>query len=214
MKTKITRNIWSTAKRLLLITSAFCILHSALPRASAAANQWHQLTYQEQLKYGFTHVLDLYATNCVNNVTNAANATGNTLYPTLNDGTVNFPVSTRIDKVGLYIDKAFATSDANTAIALNIGDSTVTNRFVSAAAIGTNAGTGVLETNLFTGLIGFNAGTWTQVDKGTNRIYTTATNLTFHLLPAGALAAGNTTLTSGRVQIFIRAVTLNDGRLQ
>lgn len=210
MKTNITRNVWSGLLAGLVLIAALAV---SPPPAHGAANQWARLSYQEQLKYGFTDVLDLYATNCTGNVTNAANGTYNTLFPSLNDGTVNFPAMTRIEEVAVYVDKAFSTG-ADTAIALNIGDSTVTNRYVSAAAIGTNAGTGVLETNLFTGLIGFNAGKWLEVDKGTNRIYTTATNLTFHLLGAGLTANGMTALASGRIQVFVRAVPLNDARQQ
>lgn len=209
---KFTRNLKSALFSVLFLIALVFAL--ALPKAHAAANQWSALSLPEQVVSGFTHVLDLYATNCVGNVTNAANATGNTLYPKLNDGTVNFPAATRVEKVAVYIDKAFSTG-ADASYALNIGDSTVTNRFVSAAAIGTNAGTGVLETNISSGLIGFNAGVWVahQPNMGTNRIYAVATNLTFHLLGGTLTANGSTALASGRIQIFLRAVPMNDYRL-
>lgn len=176
----------------------------ALP-ARAALNQWTVLGTAERATYGFSHSLTLDATNCTANVTNAANGTYNTIFPTVNDGSVTFPAGLRVNRVGLYLDKAYATSDGGASVAFNLGDSTVTNRFISAAAIGTNAGTGVLETNLSNGLIGYNAGKWIMVDKGTNHIYTTGTNLTFHILGPSL----NSTLSSGRLRLFINAVDLN-----
>jgi hypothetical protein len=197
------------SKFIIASLALFAMLFATTPRARAGDNSWSVLSLNEQAAWGFTHALTLYATNCTGNVTNAANGTYNTLFPKLNDGTVNFPAGTRVRNFGIYIDKAFSTG-ADTAIALNIGDSTVTNRFVSAAAIGTNAGTGVLETNLSTGLIGFNAGKWIEVDTGTSRTYTVPTNLTFHLLGAGLTANGMTALASGKIIIFGNFAPLND----
>jgi hypothetical protein len=202
MKSNFTKNI--------LLIAALGLALCIAPRVNAAANSWSVLSLQEQTASGWTHSLDLYATNCVGNVTNAASANGNTLFPVLNNGTINFPANTRIGNIGILVDKAFHNgAAAGSNWILNVGDSTVTNRYVSALDIGTNQGTGVYETNLSTGLWGVNGRGWVDVDNRTNRLYTTATNLTFHVHSTNA---ANTTLTSGRLQIFLRAVPYNDYR--
>lgn len=185
---------------LALLTAAFSVI--------AGNNSWTPLSIQEQAAYGFTHAISIDATNATGNVTNAANGTYNTLFPTLNNGAVTFPVNTRVGRVGLYVDRAFSTSTGTGDWKLNVGDSSVTNRFISAAGISTNLGSGVLKTNRSSGLIGYDADKWVYVDKGTNHIYTTATNLTFHLLGTNV----NSALSYGRIQLYIQAVPLDDLR--
>lgn len=192
---KFTKANWAVVLMVALLALMF-----APPKADAALHDWTPLNLQEQAAFGFTHVITIDATNCVGLATNAANSAANTLFPRLGTGTVTFPSGTRVRNAAVHLEKAFATANGATAIALNIGDSSVTNRFLSAAAIGTNAGTGVLETNLSTGVIGFNADVWLQPSAATNHMYNTGTNLTFHIAPTGDSVPN---LTSGRLRIFL-----------
>jgi len=210
VKTNITRNIWSGAKRLLLITSAFCLLHSALPPAQAqsakALNGWQQLTWQEHAQYGWTHRGEFDFTNFVNSVTNAANSAYNTIFPTPLDGTANFADGLRIRNAAIHITSALNCGSAAASYALNFGDCTTTNRIFSALAVGTNIGDGTRWTNTSTGFIGYNAGaggTW-YVGGNTNFVYNTPTNLSIWLLGPNE----NTNITHGRFEIYLDAVEL------
>jgi len=216
-KNKIARNVWSggfAILQILILAATVGLLAAlAIPKAHAGLNDWAPLDAQSQALFGYTHVGIFDATNFINSVTNAANDANNTLFPRPLVGTVNFPAGTRIRNVGVKVVKAVATSGGAASYALNIGDCSATNRFASALPVGTNLGTGTLTTNA-DGVWGYNAGaaggsaaTWYTLGN-TNFVYNTATNISLWLLGP----ALNSSITSGRLEIYLNAVDLNGAK--
>lgn len=158
--------------------------------AKAALNDWAPLSINSQAAFGWNYQGVFDATNFTALVTNANNGAANTIFPRPGVGTVNFPANTRVRNVSVKVTTPFATSGGATAVALSIGDSTTTNRFLSGVAIGTNV----------------TSGTW-YVNPGTNYLYTTATNLSLYLQVTGGNAA---TLNAGRIEVFLDADPLGN----
>ncbi len=207
----LTQNVWSRAKRLLLVTGMVVGLAGTLalpPEAKAGLNDWAPMSVQDQAQFGFNYVGVFDATNWIQSVTNAFNANGNTLFPRPLVGTVNFPAGTRIRNLAVKVVKAVSTANGATAVALSIGDSTTSNRFCSGLTVGTNVGTGVLSTNA-DGLWGYNGGTagstWYTLGT-TNFVYNTATNILLWFTPTGDSVPN---ITNGRLEFYLNAVDLN-----
>ncbi len=200
MKNKFSSNIWSKA----LFAAALFI--TALP-VSAALNKFEPLTYQEQIKYGWTHRGVFDATNFTATVT--------PLFPVTSVGTENFPAGTQIERVAAKLIYAVQSANATgtVEVALSIGDFSITNRYLSGMAVGTNIGTGVLSTNLFTGTSGFNVASTAVWNGGTTnhwrQIYSMATNLNV-ILTYGIAGTDGTTGGSGRFEVYLKATALND----